>query len=66
MKGGAVMATKEARARAVAKYEKNNYDKVLLRLPKGKKEEIQATGQSLNGFITKAIDEKLNREKAGE
>ena len=61
------MATKEARARATAKYEAAKYDKVLLRLPKGKKDEIAATGQSLNGFINKAIDEKLAREReAGE
>lgn len=60
------MSTKEARARAVAKYEKANYDKVLVRLPKGKKEKIEATGQSVNGFINKAIDEKLERMGVGD
>lgn len=41
-------------------------------MPKGKKEVIQShtekTGQSINGFINDAIDEKLEREtqKAGE
>ena len=50
------MATKEARARATAKYEAANYDKVLVRLPKGRKAEIEATGESLNGFINKAVD----------
>ena len=52
-----------AQKRATAKYEKENYDKVLLRLKKGVKdriiEEIGPDG-SLNGFITDAILEKLN------
>lgn len=58
------MATKEARARATAKYEAQAYDKVLVRLPKGRKDEITATGSSVNGFINKAITEKLERERA--
>ena len=41
-------------------------DKALVRMPKGKKETIQAhtehTGQSINGFINEAIDEKMERE----
>lgn len=61
------MPTKEARARATAKYEAANYDKVLVRLPKGKKAEISAVSKSINGFICKAVDEKLEREQeAGE
>lgn len=57
------MATKEARARATAKYEAANYDKVLLRMPKGRKADIEATGETVNGFINKAIDERLERTK---
>ena len=45
----------EAHMRATAKWEKQNYDKVLVRFPKG-------TGSSLNGFIVSAVNEKLERE----
>lgn len=56
----------KAQKKATAKYEKENYDKVLLRLPKGKKEEIQTIAarknDSVNGFINKAITEKIERD----
>ena len=51
---------------SIKRYEDKAYDKVLVRMPKGKKETIQAhtehTGQSINGFINEAIDEKMERE----
>lgn len=53
------MTVSEAQKRATAKYEKLKYDKVMVRLPKGMKEKIQATGESLNGFIIKAITKEL-------
>lgn len=44
---------------------KENRDTKLLTLPKGRKAEIQAAadavGESLNDFITKAIDERMER-----
>ena len=44
------------------------YDKVLVRLPKGHKAEIQAhaeaRGESVNGFIGRAIDETMERDNA--
>lgn len=52
----------EAQMKATSEYEKKNYDKVLLRLPKGIKEQISSTGKSLNGFILSAVKEKLERE----
>ena len=52
----------EAHIRATAKWEKENYDKVLVRLPKGTKEKITNTGNSLNGFIVSAVNEKLERK----
>lgn len=59
------MPVSEAQKKATAKYEQQNYDKVLLRLEKGRKGEIKAAAekqeQSLNGFIVSAIDEKINR-----
>lgn len=51
---------------SIKRYEDKAYDKVLVRMPKGKKETIKAhadsKGQSVNGFINEAIDEKMARE----
>ena len=62
------MPVSQAQKKATAKYEQQNYDKVLLRLEKGKKDKIKLhaenRGESLNGFINKAIDEKIERDKA--
>ena len=47
--------------RATAKWEKENYDKVLVRFPKGTKEKILNSGaKSVNGYIVEAVTEKLN------
>jgi len=51
-----------AHIKATTKWEKNNYDKVLVRFPKGMKEEILKYGaKSINGFIVEAVKEKLNK-----
>ena len=59
------MPTSKAQQKAVAKYMKENYDEVKIRMPKGKKDEIKAAadsqGKSVNGFINEAIDEKMKR-----
>ena len=50
------------------KYMKNNYDRIELKVPKGEKEDLKAhaqqRGESLNGFIKRAIAEALERDKA--
>lgn len=60
------MAISEAQRRAVAKYNAANYDRLELRVPKGRKEEIQAHAEShsesVNGFINRAITEAMERE----
>ena len=60
----------QAQNKATQKYIKNNYDNVLIRMPKGKKEQIKAfaeqQGESLNGFINRAIDEAIERESGSE
>ena len=60
------MATKEAKARATAKYEAKAYDKVLIRMKSGQKDIAQAhadaRGESLNGFINRAIGETMERD----
>lgn len=50
-----------AQQRATAKWENENYEKILLRVPKGTKEKLNATGESLNGFINKAILARLDQ-----
>lgn len=58
----------EAQRRAVAKYNAANYDRVELRLDKGQKETVKAhsegQGESLNGFINRAINETMERDNA--
>lgn len=52
----------EAHMRATAKWEKENYDKVLVRFPKGTKEKILDSGaKSVNGYIVQAVTEKLDK-----
>lgn len=53
----------KAQMKATAKYEEKNYDKVLVRFPKGTKDDITKTGSSLNGFIVSAVNEKLGKNK---
>lgn len=63
------MALTTARKKANAKYEAKAYDKTLIRLPKGRLDEIRAhiepAGESLNGFIGRAINEAMARDSAG-
>lgn len=60
------MPASKAQQRAVSKYMKENYDEIKVRVEKGKKNSIKAhadsKGQSVNGFINEAIDEKMERE----
>ncbi len=60
------MSVSKAQQRATNKYMKANYDRVNLTLPKGRKAELQAhaeeQGESLNGFIGRAIDEQVKRD----
>lgn len=58
----------KAQQKAVHKYVKNNYDRIELTVkPKGRKEEIKAhasiRGETLNGFINRAIDEAMKNDK---
>lgn len=46
------------------KYVKEHYDSFIVRMPKGKKEQIknfaESKGESLNGFVNRAIDEAMD------
>ena len=59
----------KAQQKAVAKYMKNNYDEIKVRVPKGKREIIQAyteaRGESVNAFINRVIDAEMKKD-AGE
>jgi len=68
------MAISESQKRAVRKYNESAYDRIELKVYKGKKAEFQAhaastgrgengRGESLNGFINRAIDETIERDK---
>lgn len=54
---------------SIKKYEDKAYDKILLRLPKGRKEELKAhtesRGESVNGFINRAIENQIERDREG-
>ena len=61
------MATK-ARLEANKKYNAENYDEIKLRVRKGEKEKLQShaelRGESLNGFIIRAVQETIKRDQA--
>ncbi|MCI8399906.1 MAG: ABC transporter ATP-binding protein [Oscillibacter sp.] len=62
------MPVSKAQQKAVDKYVKANYDLYQVKMPKGRKAEIQAHAQarseSVNGFINRAIGETMERDKA--
>ena len=58
------MTRSKASIEATAKWESKAYDKVLIRLPRGTKAAIVATGSSVNGFIVKAVKTALDRVQA--
>lgn len=61
------MPASKAQQKAVGKYMKNNYDEIKVRVGKGRKAQIQAhaelCGESVNGFITRAIAETMERDQ---
>jgi len=60
------MAIPKANQRAVAKYTKSHYDDIKVRVPKGEREKIQVhaekRGETVNGFIKRAIKETIERD----
>lgn len=57
------MATSKAQQNATNKWIAKAYDRINLTVPKGRKDEVQAfaaqTGESVNGFINRAIGEAM-------
>ena len=66
--GGKAVAVSKAQQKAVHKYVKANYDRMELTVPKGQKEAIkahaEARGESVNGFVNRAISETMERDNA--
>lgn len=62
------MPASKAQQKAVAKYMKENYDEIKVRVAKGQRERIKshadASGQSVNGYIVEAVNEKIERDGA--
>ena len=61
------MPASKAQQRAVSKYMKENYDEIKVRVDKGRKAIIQAhaeaQGESVNGFINRAIDNQISQDR---
>lgn len=59
----------KASTRAQNKYIAKAYDRINLTVEKGKKDAIKAhaesKGESVNGFINRAINETMEREREG-
>ena len=60
------MAISESQRKAVAKYNAKSYDEIKVRVSKGNKDIIKAhaerNGESLNGFVNRAINETIQRD----
>ncbi len=56
-----------AATRAKNKYNAENYERISLSVPKGEKDKIKAhaesMGESVNGFINRAIENQMERDK---
>ena len=66
-KRGDTMKTKE-KVKLETQYKRQNefirenYDRVSVTLPKGTKDRIQATGESINGFISRLVEQELQKK----
>ena len=60
----------EAQRKAVRKYKEKSYDRLEISVTKGQKEKLQeharGRGESLNGFVNRAIAETMEREGCRE
>lgn len=60
----------KARIEANNRYNAKAYDRINIAVPKGQKDIIkshaESNGESINGFINRAIDETMERDKANK
>jgi len=63
------MVKKRTSSAVKNRYNAKTYDQLPIRVPKGRKAEIQnaaeSAGESLNAFVVGAIDERIDKEKKG-
>ena len=63
------MPRSESMDRAIKKYEQEKVDRVIFRVPKGVKEQIQEhaekQGESLSAFLNRAVRETIERDNQG-
>lgn len=61
------MTASKAQIKATKRYNDRNYEQINLIVKRGQKSELKEAaerlGESLNGFINKAIAERLERER---
>lgn len=55
------MTVSKAAQRATEKYAKIHYDRINVKFPKGTKERIKASGETVNGFINRAVAKELEK-----
>ncbi len=64
------MAVSKAQQAATAKYVKNNYDRIEIKVSKGKKAIIEAAAkadnESINGYVKKAVKAKYEADTGKE
>lgn len=58
--------TLQKRYKKQNEYIKNSYDRISVTLPKGTKDRINATGESVNGYITRLVLEDLERQERND
>lgn len=60
----------KAQQDCVNRYVSKNYDRLNIMVPKGKREQLknhaESQGESLNGFVNRAINETMERDKIVE
>ena len=59
----------KAQQDCVNRYVSKNYDRLNIMVPKGKREQLknhaENQGESLNGFVNRAINETMERDETG-
>ena len=60
------MATSDALKRAIKKYDQEKVDRIIFRVPKGKRDMIQThaaeQGESVSASLNRAVDETMARD----
>ena len=60
------MPASKAQQKAVTKYMRENYDEIKVRVEKGRRDIVkshaEARGESVNGFVNRAISETMERD----